>query len=495
MLSFLAAVAVVRLQSPALVDKVRAALTVENAAPWGQTTLTGISLQKGVEGKYTLQFTADGKFIQSIESPLGDRAGFDGSVHWQADYSGATRQVAFEDAEEQRGMVMVLTSSWLAPNAPVDITVDGNTLHMKLRNSLFQEDLQIDPATNLPSSATFQASAGKVTLGLSDWRAAGRYKAPFKSSLSLGPITDTFTVTDAKGSKDPGIKAFAMPKWTAKDTSFDPKKLALVETKKAFSGHILVHPLVEGKDVGWFILDTGAEVMVIDPKVADKLNMPKIGKETLIGVGGATTASFRLGKSFSLGTATIKNLRFTEFDLAQIGKILNVQLAGIVGYDFMRRTIVGVDLNKPEVRVFNPATYKLPSGAWTAMMFDSGNPVVKAKFEGDREAWFRMDTGANGTVTFHAPFVAKEKLLDGRETRPAMMGGVGGMTSAKMGTLKWFELGSHRFESPVVSFSEAKTGAFTSEYLAGNIGQDFLKPFDLVIDFGGSRVGFLPLAK
>lgn len=103
-----------------------------------------------------------------------------------------------------------------------------------------------------------------------------------------------------------------------------------------------------------------------------------------------------------------------------------------------------------------------------------------------------MDTGANGSVTFHAPAVERLHLLDNRQTTPANMAGVGGMTEARIGKIAWFELGGHRFEKVEATFSTAKSGAFADKYLAGNIGQDLMEPFTVVFDFGGSRVAFLP---
>jgi len=126
------------------------------------------------------------------------------------------------------------------------------------------------------------------------------------------------------------------------------------------------------------------------------------------------------------------------------------------------------------------------------MEFSSGNPAVQATYEGDHKGWFRLDTGANGTVTFHAPIVEKLHMLVGRDTNSGAMAGVGGSTDARVGKIKWFELGGHRFENLVAVFSLAKIGAFADRYLAGNIGQDLMEPFTVVFDFGGSRVAFLP---
>lgn len=477
--------------APDLIASVRHALTVPDAKPWAETTLTGSAKYYALDGQYELRYTRDGKFIQAVKNELGDTNGFDGKTNWTADYSGATRETRFEGADLERGILMLCTSQWVDAGAPVELKVDGSQIHLKLRNSPFEETVNIDTATNLPRSAFLTASSGMVQVTFSDWKPAGDHLVPFTVGVTSGGLTDTFKVDHAAGGEDPGRAAFAMPDWKPTDTQYDDSKPAAIETRKAFTGHVLVHPRVNGKDIGWFILDSGAEIMVIDGKVADTLGLPKLGEEQLVGVGGSTTASFRTSDSFTLGKATLSHVRYIEYDLSEFGKLMGVKVSGVVGYDFMRRTIIGVDLAKPQITVDNPSKFTLP-GKWTPMWFDSGNPVVEATLEGDHKGFFRLDTGANGTVTLHTPFTKQFHLLDGRKTTSAMMGGVGGMMEGQMGRLKWFELGGHRFENPLVVFATGTTGAFSSRYLAGNIGQEFMMPFDMILDFGGSRVGFLP---
>lgn len=475
--------------SPRLVEDVRAALSVK-AAPWSATQLSGMASFYSLPGKYTLTFGPGGRYVKSVENELGQSFGFDGTEHWQTDRSGAPRSLFFEDVDVEQGVTVLLTDRWLDQDSPIKRTVGGNTITL-LHPSGMKQAVVIDPKTSLPVSSTFSSSAGTISVTVSDWRPAGSMKVPFKAEVTTGGLTDTFTVNDAK-EFSPAPKAYSKPAWTARNVTFDTTKTAEIETKKAISGHLLVHPLVNGKDVGWFILDSGADIMVIDSSTADDLKLDKKGALPLVGIGGVVTESFRPVDQFQLGPMTIQNTYFTQLDLKEIGKILNIQLAGIVGYDLFRRAIVEVDLDKPAVRLFDPESYTLQGAEWTPTRFSGGNPTVEATLEGDRKGWFRLDTGANGTVSFHAPFVEKEKLLEGRRTTPSGSMGVGGISASQSGTIEWFELAGHRFEKPSATFSQAKVGAFSDPYLAGNIGHDFMRPFTLVFDFGGSRVGFVP---
>jgi hypothetical protein len=308
--------------------------------------------------------------------------------------------------------------------------------------------------------------------------------------ISEGGLTDRITATRIEKPAEPA--AFGAPDWKPDDVVFQPDIPSSLEVKRAISGHLLVRPKVNGKDVGWFILDSGAEVMVIDSKVADDLKLQKVGQIALTGVGGTIKSSFRNVADFTLGPATMQRILFTEIDLGQIGGFLGIKLAGIVGGDFFRRTIVSIDLNKPAVDVNARDGFALTGGEWLPLRFSTGNPAVEASVDGAPKAWYRFDTGADGTLTFHSPFVKRNKLLEGRKTTESNSGGVGGQIVTRMGQVKWFELAGHRFESPTVVFATGATGAFAEPYLAGNIGQEFMKPFKIVLDFTGSRIALLP---
>ena len=127
------------------------------------------------------------------------------------------------------------------------------------------------------------------------------------------------------------------------------------------------------------------------------------------------------------------------------------------------------------------------------LTFNQSVPCVPATFEGRRKGLFRIDVGASGpngvgNVVFHAPAVQQFKLLRNRQVTPGMIG----TTKTARGKVAWFELAGHRFENPNVVFAIDRHGPLGDEYLEGNIGVDFLKPFRLVLDFPNKRAAFLP---
>lgn len=74
-----------------------------------------------------------------------------------------------------------------------------------------------------------------------------------------------------------------------------------VPTFKTAAGHLLVQPLINGRHVGWLLVDTGASSMVVQPEVADALEMPAFGTFKVNAVGGNIDTRYRVAQSFQLG--------------------------------------------------------------------------------------------------------------------------------------------------------------------------------------------------
>ena len=484
---------------PDVVANVRKAISVPGTeGGWTETVLKGHSTYNGVDAPYSLQYQPDGAFVQTVKGPLGQTFGSDAKSFWQIDRMGASRHLSFEDVDRINGITLMLTDHWLDASAHVNATLDRTgskdgsyRIHIKPRDTALDEYITVDAQTWLPTKAEFEISSSTTVIELSNWKPAGSIKVPCLAKVTNEGLTDTFRVEEIEELHSANHAIYAEVPSIRSDVRYDTAISNAVETKRAASGHVLVHPKVNGKDVGWFILDSGAESMVIDPKTADQMNLPKVGKEVVVGVGGSVQEPFRTADEFVLGPATMQNVTFIEIDLGQLSEFFKVRVAGIVGYDFFRRFIIQLDLKKPSVKIEDPSSYRLPIGNWSKLLFSTGNPAVLASFEGDHQGWFRLDTGANGAVTFHTPIVESLHLLDHRQTSTANEAGVGGTVEARLGHVDWFELGGRRFQKVEATFSLAKSGAFADKYLAGNIGQDLMEPFKVVFDFGGSRVAFL----
>jgi predicted aspartyl protease len=475
----------------------RAAILRDRAAKemeLGGAVLTGEAEFLGNKGSYSLLYNSSGHFVEEIRTELGQTTGWNGTIGWAHDWSGVTRKLELEDLEAEQAVIWIITGRWLAKDSPFSMSyVEGSKparIKLKLRDRILEAELTLDEKLR-PAKMTRQSAAGDDIYEFGEYKQLSGLWLPTKFSITSAGMKQSFSVTEATKApifvRNPYEPIFAVPL----GTQFDAAVSSEIPLKRAFSGHLLVNPMVDGKDIGWFILDTGAGSMVIDSAAANRLSLKTVGKIPAVGVGGVVESSFRKSASFSLGPLKYSNPVYVDLDLSEISKAFGVQIAGICGYDLLARGVFELDLKKNTLAIKPAEDYTLSGGAWTPIKLDGKHPIVPMAFDGGT-GLFRLDTGANNALIFHTHTVEKYKLLDGRETRPSSLSGVGGSIEARTGKIDWLEIGGSKFENVTVDFSLAKSGAFADRYTQGNIGSYLLRTFKLVFDYSKSRIAFLP---
>jgi len=471
-----------------LLQRVKQALRTPGKG-WAATMVSGKAVQGGVEHAYSFAFLPDGRFVQSFRGPDPKTLGHDGSRYWREDRSHFVQELDLGDRDRQMAVNLLLSDNWLFAPAPVEITASQDIVRILFKKTGVPLDIRINPTTHLPVEAAFRIPGG-TTLQLGDWRMAGDRKIPMRVEVTTDGEIETYNADEARPI-NPGDVDSAMPEQNVSDFTFDPAKPATVEARFAGRTHIMVRALVNGQDVGWFLLDSGAGAMVIDRALADSLHLKRLNRGSALGVGGTFESSARAVDTFEIGPMTLRNARFGDYDFSSFNTGSGPRIAGTIGTPIFRRAVVAMNWKGPTVELHDRAQFKLEKGAWQRLRFSNDNPAVRARVAGTPASWYRLDSGGSGFLTVHAPFVERWRLLEGRETAAASSTGLGGTVAARTGTVKWFELGSRRFDNPTVVFSTATIGSLTDPYLAGNIGIDVLKSFTVVMDFAGSRVAFL----
>ncbi len=488
-------------EADGVLERARAALGA--LAEDAQLEARGTAHSAGLDGALRVVVAGDGRFRLDLDSALPDHSGFDGTRVWSRDRTGLARALELEAADTARLFGWTLSGHWAA--APeLDVRrlepAAGEPkdapprLVLALRGTPLEMTLALDPETHLASTLSYSDDGGTLVWSFEDWREIAGRKLPHRWSFDGGAGLDTYRI-EAWQTVASDARAFATEFALPGDLRFDPEAAPEIDVERMPSGHLLVEPWVEGESVGLFIFDSGAGAMTIDPTVADALGLDELGEVVAVGVAGRTTASFRRGKHFELGPVTLANPVYVELDLAFLEPIFGRKVAGIVGFDLLARCVAEIETRTPFVALHDPARYALTGASWQDLALHNNTPCVRARFEGEREGLFRIDTGANGTVAFHTPAVQALGLLDGRAVTASLNGGVGGMSTIHDGTLAWFELAGHRFETPRVQFAHSEQGAFADRYTTGNIGQDFLAPFRIVLDYPNDRLAFVELAR
>ncbi len=276
--------------------------------------------------------------------------------------------------------------------------------------------------------------------------------------------------------------------------SFEARFDSLVTSKLSAAGDILVQPLINNQEAGWFRIDPGVQGMRITAAQAEMLGLTKSGTIRII------TSSNQLeerpvwsGAIFQLGPLLAEGLDFAEMDQPAVAAEED-SIIGVIGTAVLQSAVAELEVSSGKVRLFDPVSYESESGpaAWQEFSVQRGLPAVLCRFEGDREGKFGLDLRSPLGIMFFSSAVSSMALLQDRPTAPVNVSGTNfSQIAAQTGSLQWFEAAGMRVESPQVVFLVESIGLTVEKDLAGLLGREFLGGFVLVLDFAKSRLALL----
>jgi len=125
--------------------------------------------------------------------------------------------------------------------------------------------------------------------------------------------------------------------------------------RKVDPGHHLIEAIINGQ-IGNFVLDTGANVTVINASQAERFGLSR-APGGVRGVGGSLPAGASANArqvaidSFKIGPITVRQSRVVTADLGQLltalGKISGSEVSGIVGQDVLNEHRAIIDVARP----------------------------------------------------------------------------------------------------------------------------------------------------
>ncbi len=492
-------------QSPLTTEKVlenaRKAAGVDPARkPPTRLKARGTGLLFGNRVPVTMEMDAAGHFTHHFEGPIPFGSGWNGNEAWLMDLHGQVRTLQLGERSEQIIWGAAITGYWLDPAAPFRYTLDAKqssdqkiVLAFEHTGGFEKGTIELDPSTWLATRWSYSAGKTKQSITLEGTRESGGLRIPRRIIEETENGARTEFEWEQVTEVSPGEQsALAPPRVTTSDVQFDSKVASKLEVVRAPTGHLLVRPRINGQELGWYIFDTGAGSTVINTSSIEKLGLKPIGKVPAIGVGGAVESQFYRLDSIELGPVTLDRSIVVALDLDFLTIPFGRPIGGIVGFDFIARCVVELDLKESGIALHNPAGYQLLGAKWEKMQLVDRVPAIDASFEG-KSGLFRLDTGAAGEdLTFHYHTVLSLKLAEGRNTKVGMSGGVGGMVLVRNGVIKGFEFGGNRWDEVSATFATESKGAFDDPYTAGVISGGFLSPFITTLDYENRRIAFRP---
>lgn len=457
----------------------------------GDLLIRGRSSESGSPTEFSLRFTSGDRFLEKVEGPLGETRGCNDSCCWKFDRSGVSRTLELSDRDGCELLTRIQTGQWLANVDAKNVVVAANegdprTAILHVRQGRLKARLSANRATWLPESLAWSDIAGEHAWTFRSFRDDLGWKVPATIAVTTAGKPDgTYEVSSvSRESANATNYDCVETKWDG--VHFNSKSSPRLDVKRDKMGQLLVHPKIDGQSLGWFVFNTGSTVTMLDAATAARLKLTPVTSVSTISPFGTRQASLVRGTSLELGPVKIDKPFLVTSDLAMVQAALGKDVVGFIGYDLLSRCVAQVNLGDNSIQLYDPQKYRLATGHWQKLVFDSDIPVVQAKFDGG-EGFFRLDIGATGAasnVVFNTPIVADLKLLQGRKVKDVQLA----MKRALQGRIGWFELGEHRFGNPNVVFALDTQGPFGDEFTAGNLGVNFLRVYRIVLDYPHERV-------
>ncbi len=250
-------------------------------------------------------------------------------------------------------------------------------------------------------------------------------------------------------------------------------------------GLFLTTAHIDQREVGPFLLDTGAPWVVLDATLVKTLFPDSRGTDA------ATLPAGRPGvvTTLEVGPLILQQIEIAFLDLSAPSTPFGRRLAGILGYPFFARAVVEVNYAQGTVACFDPRTYRLPRGKWVPLALQDHRPVLPARVDGI-VGHFILDTGSTHTARLYPAFVQTHRLGEHRSTTPRREMGVEGLHEIAMARIAQFELAGVRFLQPMVTFARPDDAG--PPEIAGVIGAGFLRAFTVVFDYPELAIALLP---
>lgn len=261
---------------------------------------------------------------------------------------------------------------------------------------------------------------------------------------------------------------------------------------------VLVHPILNGRDVGWFLFDTGASGCTITAVAAAAAGLPAIGSTLLQGTEPSTLYDC---DSLTLGPLTLTGLHMTGLNFHHASGAFGRPVVGILGRNVCASSVVELDGPRRSVRLHDPDGVRLADERLAvAVTLRYGVPFLRATFpaasdSGRRDGLFLLDTGADVAVHFVAAAVESAGLAHAPGVR--ITGGghqrtFGSLARVDTGSIDVFEVGAQQFGPLAVTF--ARSGDLEARALRdadGLIGMGLLRTCTVFLDEPHGRITFV----
>ena len=344
------------------------------------------------------------------------------------------------------------------------------------------QDVDIDATTWMIDRLSFEDVDGITTIDYYDYKSIGGALVALREVTSNGDHQYDVTQETLHVRVDKPIDGhvFDLPASTVAML----ERPVTVSIKEAF-GHIVVPVAIHGKRLN-FLIDTGAQGVVIDAGVAQSLGIAPQGHLQVTGAqrsGGLGMAPLDV---VQIGAATFPVSVVSVLDLGASATGLR-DIDGILGFPFFASAEVRIDPDAMTMTMAKPGSLDRRG---MALPVDTDRELVELPARvNDVDGQFVVDTGNSIELLMFRPFLDRHQgLVQLNAQRFAQSFGVGGSARALAATVTEFDFAGTRLFNRYANLMLTTSGAFADRFDAGNIGYGTLKNFVMTYDLANGTI-------
>jgi predicted aspartyl protease len=344
------------------------------------------------------------------------------------------------------------------------------------------ETLWIDASTGLPLRVEYIDGDGPTTIDFSDWREVEGYRFPFKMVTSDGDRQFDIVQQTTSVAIDAPVKPDIFTPLHNRAIVAD-----VVQTVPLYehNAHVACHVGIAGRTYE-FLLDTGAQSVLLDSSVAKEAGLTELGALEVRGASRSGGLHVLNLPRIDIGVAHLDDLVATSIDLrGAMGGVSRID--GILGFPFFASSLVEIDFAHRTMRFGPPGSFE-PRGERVPLDIDRG--LVEATFELDHRiaAPFIIDTGNSGELLLYRPFIAAHPGIVPFSSAVVSNYGIGGAAPTYRSSLDELLLGDVPLYHRIADVVMAEKGAFADRVDAGNVGLGILRNFVVTFDLSNSAL-------
>lgn len=245
-----------------------------------------------------------------------------------------------------------------------------------------------------------------------------------------------------------------------------------------------------------FILDSGSGAISLDSSTTVEFNIPHVPSgKTINGIAGITEVDYSQNNKLVLPGLTVDSLDFYINNYDILSSVYGEKIDGIIGYSFLSRYIVKINYDSLYIEVYSPGRFAYPRNGFLLHPLFTALPIQPLTIKDARTvtANFYIDTGAGLCFLMSKQFEDDSQVLKkNRKPVSIQVQGLGGKKQMSLTIIKGVQIGPYKFRKVPTDILDDEFNATSYPFLGGVIGNDILRRFNVIFNYGKKEIHLLP---